>query len=57
MSSALKSTSWVVKERKTGRVMFETFNRELVKRLNHKRYKAVPIRAHLAEFNRKVKRK
>jgi len=39
--------SWVIRERSTGRVVFETFNRSIVDRLNTTRYEAVPILAYL----------
>ena len=40
----MKTASWVVRERATGRVIFETFNPRLVARLKPK-YEAVPILA------------
>jgi len=49
------TTSWVVREKTTGRVVFETFNPTIVARLNTDRYEAVPIMDYLTEFNRRVK--
>jgi len=49
------TTSWVVREKATGRVVFETFNPTIVARLNTDRYEAVPIMDYLTEFNRRVK--
>lgn len=47
--------SWVVRERATGRVVMETFDRRAVEALNTERYEAVPIGQHLAEVNRTVR--
>ena len=47
----MKSASWVIRERATGRVLFETFNARLVAALNTARYEAVPILAYLGSIN------
>lgn len=48
------TASWVIREKDTGRVIAETFNRSLVDALNTVRYEAVPITEHLASINRAV---
>lgn len=48
------SASWVIREKVTGRVIMETFNRSVVLALNTSRYEAVPIRDHLASLNQKT---
>jgi len=47
--------SWVVREKATGTVLFETFNRRVVEALNTAKYEAVPIGEYLAEINRKIR--
>lgn len=44
--------SWVIRETATGRVLFETFEAEVVAKLNTARYEAVPILQYLQEVNR-----
>jgi hypothetical protein len=44
--------SWVIKNKQTVEVMFETFDREKVKALNTDKYVAVPITEHLASLNK-----
>lgn len=51
----MKTASWVIRERATGRVLFETFLPSLVAALNTARYEAVPILQHLQEFNAAIK--
>ena len=50
-----RTASWVVKEVSTGRVVLETFSARVVSALNRDRYKAVPIREHLAELNASIR--
>lgn len=45
--------SWVIKNKETGEILFETFDREVVDKLNTNKYEAVPILRHLQELNRK----
>lgn len=45
------SASWVIREKGTGRVIFETFNRKTADAVNKQRYEAVPIQQHLGELN------
>ena len=49
----MRTASWVIRNRETGAVLFETFNADLVKRLNVAKYEAVPILAYLQSLNAK----
>ena len=44
--------SWVIRNRATGAVLFETFDQRVVDRLNRAKYEAVPIAQYLASLNR-----
>ena len=52
-SSLTRTASWVIKEKGTGRIVAETFDKRKVDRLNTDKYEAVPIGEHLASLNRK----
>jgi hypothetical protein len=43
--------SWVIRERSTGRVILETFERTVVEHLNVARYEAIPIAEYLGSIN------
>lgn len=47
--------SWVVREKATRRVLFETFSKRIVAALNTDRYEAVPILTYLGEINGRPK--
>jgi hypothetical protein len=47
--------SWVIREKATGHVLFETFNRKLAAAVNPARYEAVPIGEYLAALNRSIR--
>jgi hypothetical protein len=44
--------SWVIKNKKTGAVILETFDKKKVDALNTTKYEAVPIREHLESLNK-----
>jgi len=46
------SPSWVIKERSTGRVIFETFTESVANSAKKNGYDVVPIKEHLASLNR-----
>lgn len=48
-----KTASWVIKNRETGEIIMETFNRKHVDALNTAKYEAVPILEHLQSLNKK----
>lgn len=52
-SSLLRTASWVIKNKSTGEVVMETFDRAKVDALNTAKYEAVPIQKHLASLNDK----
>lgn len=54
-SRAAHSASWVIRERRTGAVIMETFDRRKVDALNVARYEAVPILQYLGEVNRSAR--
>jgi hypothetical protein len=47
----MKTASWVIREKATGRVLFETFSRKIVAAINTARYEAVPILQYLVSIN------
>lgn len=48
----MKTASWVIRERETGRVICETYNPKAVAALNTARYEAIPILDYLMSLNR-----
>ena len=50
-NSLARTASWVIREKDTGRVVMETFDRAKVDALNTEKYEAVPAQQHLAEIN------
>lgn len=47
----MKTASWVIKEKASGKVLFETFDQKKVDALNVEKYVAVPILEHLGSLN------
>lgn len=47
--------SWVIRNKRTGTVVTETFNVEIARRINTAIYEAVPILTYLQEVNRAAK--
>jgi hypothetical protein len=47
----MKTASWVVREKATGKVLFETFDQNKVDALNIEKYEAVPILEYLSSLN------
>lgn len=50
-----KTASWVIREKATKRGIYETYNPDLVAKLNTQKYEAVPILEYLQELNLKIK--
>lgn len=50
-NSLQKNSSWVIKDKLTGEILFETFQKSLVDKINKDKYVAVPILQHLQELN------
>lgn len=53
LESLRNPASWVIREKSTGRALFETFNSAIPPAINHAKYEAVPILEHLQSLNRK----
>lgn len=53
----IKSASWVIKNKETGEILFETFDRNIVDKLNTMNYIAVPILQYLQELNYSIKKR
>lgn len=54
----MRTASWVIREKATGRIIMETFNPALAASLAarpEQPYEAVPILQHLQELNRSIK--
>lgn len=49
-----KPASWVIREKGTGKVIMETFDQNLLQRLNTERYEAVPIQVYLGSLSGRV---
>lgn len=47
----MKTGSWVIREKSTGKVLFETFDKKKVDALNTTKYEAVAIGKYLAGLN------
>ncbi|MNP93542.1 Transglycosylase SLT domain protein [compost metagenome] len=55
-TSSLSSTaSWVIRNKETGEVIAETFDKKKVDALNTEKYEAVPVQQHLGEVNESIK--
>ncbi|MEF2253323.1 hypothetical protein V4D00_23365 [Ralstonia solanacearum] len=50
-NSLARAASWVIREKVSKGVLFETFSQMIVDRLNTEKYEAVPIFQYLQEFN------
>ena len=48
----MASASWVIREKATGRVLVETFDKKKVDALNTAKYEAVPILEYLGSLNK-----
>ena len=50
-----RTASWVIREKDTGNVVIETFDKKKVAALNTDKYEAVPVQQHLGELNAAIK--
>ena len=55
MSSLEQTASWVIREKHTGRAVFETFDSGCLEVVKDTKFEAVPILLYLQELNRKIK--
>lgn len=51
MSTHTKTASWIIREKDSGAVIMETFDKAKVDALNTEKYEAVPIQEYLASLN------
>jgi hypothetical protein len=51
----MNSASWVICDRATGAVLFETFDRATAMKIDQEKFEAVPVREHLHRLNMKIK--
>lgn len=51
------TTSWVIRDKISGKALFETFNAAVVEAINKDKYEVVPIAEYLAQVNRQIKNK
>lgn len=52
-NSLSRTASWVIRDRQSGEVLFETFDQKKVGALNTEKYEAVPIGEYLGSLNKK----
>lgn len=50
----MKTASWIIREKETGRVIMETFDPRIVGAINTQRYEVVPILTYLQSLNAKA---
>jgi hypothetical protein len=48
----MKTASWVIIDKQTGAVLFETFQASIIPKINTARYEAVPILTYLQGLNK-----
>lgn len=53
----MKTASWVIVSKDTGKAVFETFEKRTVDAINTDRYAAVPILDYLVNINRIIRDK
>lgn len=46
-----KSSSWIIRDKRTNTVICETFNPKVVEHLNVEKYEAIPIIEYLGSIN------
>jgi hypothetical protein len=51
----MATASWVIRNKRTGEVVMETFNKRLVAAINTEKYEAVPILDYLVQVNASLK--
>lgn len=57
LASGKTSASWMVRNKESGEVLFETFDKKKVDNLNTDKYEAVPAYKYLTELNSEIKGK
>lgn len=52
----MKTASWVIVSKQTGKPLFETFQASIISKINTAQYEAVPILTYLQQLNRSLKK-
>lgn len=52
----MRNASWVIRNKETGEVIFETFSKKITECIDTRKYEVVPILVHLRSLDRKVKK-
>lgn len=55
MENSMKDASYVIIKKGTLEAVFETYNKKLLKHINTKKYKAIPIYEYLTKLNENIK--
>lgn len=48
----MQTASWIIRNKATGAVVMETFNADIIKKINAEKYEAVPVLEYLASMNK-----
>jgi len=51
----MKTASWVIVDKKTNEVLFETFQESILEKINTEKFKIVPILEYLVSINGQTK--
>ncbi len=52
-NSLSRTASWVIRDKETGQVLFETFSQDVADAVNTRNYEAIPILEYLQSLNKK----
>lgn len=52
ISTAQETHSWIIRNKFTGEIIMETFDRRKIEALNTSKYEAIPIGQYLGSLNR-----
>jgi hypothetical protein len=51
----MKTASWVIVEKASGKAVFETFSKSLTEKVNTEKYTIIPILEYLYNLNKSIK--
>ena len=51
----MKTASWVIVDKQSGKALFETFNQTIANAINQSKYQAIPILEYLQNLNKSLK--
>jgi len=49
----MRTASWIIIEKATGKAVLETFNPKVMEAINTEKYEAIPVLQYLASLNQK----